>query len=74
MIEEELQKILPADRVRTRLIDRVSFASDAGFYYLLPQAVVHPKNEEEISKLFELSHRLNIPWMSKVFMISKCRI
>ena len=61
MIEEELLKILPAERVRTRLIDRVSFASDAGFYYLLPQAVVHPKNEDEISHLFALSRRFGVP-------------
>ena len=53
---DALLRILPAERVRTRLIDRVSFASDAGFYHLLPQAVVLPKTEMEIVALFRFSH------------------
>lgn len=60
-LPEQLQKILPANRVRTKYIDLVSFASDAGFYYLLPKAVVHPMNEAEIVALFELSSRNKIP-------------
>lgn len=47
--------------MRTRYIDRVSFASDAGFYYLLPMAVVQPVNETEIVSLFEFSARHNVP-------------
>jgi D-lactate dehydrogenase len=57
----ELQKILPPDRIRTRLIDRVSFASDAGFYYLVPKAIVLPASEEEIIALFRLSRELKMP-------------
>lgn len=60
-LKEELEAILPASRVRTRYIDLVSFASDAGFYYLLPKAVVQPINEDEIISLFELSSRLEVP-------------
>lgn len=58
---EELKKILPEDRIRTRYIDLVSFASDAGFYHLVPKAVVHPVNEEEIISLFKFSHNYKIP-------------
>ncbi len=58
---EELKKIIPAERVRTRLIDRVSFASDAGFYYLIPKAVVIAASEEEIAALFRFSHEQRIP-------------
>lgn len=58
---EELEKILPAERIRTRYIDLVSFASDAGFYYLLPKAVVQPVSEEEVSALFRLGKDLNVP-------------
>ncbi|MEX1241669.1 MAG: FAD-binding and (Fe-S)-binding domain-containing protein [Cyclobacteriaceae bacterium] len=54
-LRDELEKILPASRVRTRYIDLVSFASDAGFYYLLPKAVVQPVNESEITALFHFS-------------------
>ncbi|HEX8675799.1 MAG TPA: FAD-binding and (Fe-S)-binding domain-containing protein, partial [Segetibacter sp.] len=58
---EELQKILPENRIRTRYIDLVSFASDAGFYHLLPKAVVHPVSEAEIISLFQFSHSHKIP-------------
>lgn len=60
-IEEELKKILPAARIKTRYIDLVSFASDAGFYYLVPKAVVRPAGEQEIVALFKFSHQHNIP-------------
>lgn len=60
-MREELLKILPAERIRDRYIDLVSFASDAGFYYLLPKAVVQPLDEEEIVSLFQLSHNQKIP-------------
>src|SRR5580658_4049802 len=60
-IGKELSGLLPADRIRTRYIDRVTFGSDAGFYYLLPKAVVQPVSEEEIIALFGFSHRHGIP-------------
>jgi D-lactate dehydrogenase len=60
-IGKELSDLLPADRIRTRYIDRVTFGSDAGFYYLLPKAVVQPVSEEEIIALFRFSHRYGIP-------------
>ncbi len=60
-LPEQLLQLLPAERVKTRLIDRVSYASDAGFYYLLPQAVVQPVNEAEILSLFTLSHQTKTP-------------
>jgi D-lactate dehydrogenase len=60
-IGKALQELLPAERIRSRYIDRVSFGSDAGFYFLLPKAVVQPVSEEEIAALFGFSHRHNIP-------------
>jgi D-lactate dehydrogenase len=60
-IEEELSKILPPVRIKTRYIDLVSYASDAGFYYLVPKAVVQPASEMEIVSLFKFSHQHNIP-------------
>ncbi|WP_343306243.1 FAD-binding and (Fe-S)-binding domain-containing protein [Chitinophaga niabensis] len=56
-----LEAILPKDRIKTRLIDLVSYASDAGFYYLRPKAVVQPLNEKEIIALFHFSHQHKIP-------------
>ncbi|MEJ7677241.1 MAG: FAD-binding oxidoreductase [Segetibacter sp.] len=58
---EELRNILPENRIRTRYIDLVSFASDAGFYHLVPKAVVHPVSEAEIIALFQFSHFHKIP-------------
>lgn len=60
-IGKELQTLLPADRVRTRYIDRITYGSDAGFYYLVPKAVVHPVSEAEIVALFAFSRRRGIP-------------
>lgn len=57
----ELRTILPEKRIRDRYIDLVSFAADAGFYYLLPRAVVQPVNEEEVILLFQFSHQHKIP-------------
>jgi D-lactate dehydrogenase len=56
-----LSEIIPLDRIRTKYIDLVSFASDAGFYHLVPQAVVQPINEQEIIGLFKFSQAQRIP-------------
>jgi D-lactate dehydrogenase len=60
-IEKELGGILPANRIRARYIDVVSFASDAGFYHLIPKAVVQPVSETEIIALFQFSQHHKIP-------------
>lgn len=60
-LEKELNKILSAEKVKTKLIDRYAFAPDAGFYYLLPKAVVQPSTEEEIKALFSFSKTNQIP-------------
>lgn len=57
----ELENIIPANRIKTRYIDLVSYASDAGFYQLVPKAVVQPINEEEIIALFQFSQNHNMP-------------
>ena len=60
-IEQALSTILPPPRIRTRYIDLISFASDAGFYHLVPKAVVQVVNEEEVIALFHFSHLHKIP-------------
>jgi D-lactate dehydrogenase len=57
----ELEKILPSVRVKTSYIDLISFASDAGFYHLVPKAVVQPIDENEIISLFKFSQKYDIP-------------
>ncbi|WP_341837326.1 FAD-binding and (Fe-S)-binding domain-containing protein [Chitinophaga pollutisoli] len=57
----ELRKILPERLIRDRYIDLVSFASDAGFYHLVPKAVVQPETEEQITLLSRFARRHGIP-------------
>ncbi|CAL1517139.1 FAD-binding and (Fe-S)-binding domain-containing protein [Chitinophaga sp. MM2321] len=60
-IAQELSSILPENRIRSKYIDIVSFAADAGFYHLLPKAVVQPIGEAEIIALFRFSQLHKIP-------------
>ncbi|MBS1876861.1 MAG: FAD-binding oxidoreductase [Acidobacteria bacterium] len=60
-IQSELAAIVEADRVLTRPIDLISYASDASFYRLVPRAVVQSRNVEEIRNLFAFSQRAGIP-------------
>jgi D-lactate dehydrogenase len=60
-IAKELEGIFPKTRIKASLIDLVAYASDAGFYYLRPQAVVLPVSEDEIVNLFEFARKKHIP-------------
>ena len=60
-LQKELQAILPENRVRTRLIDRIAYANDASYFRLVPQAVVQPNSIGEIRSLFKLSQHMRIP-------------
>jgi len=50
----------PPDRLKTRLIDRYAYSSDASFYTLVPRAVVFPLNIDEIFLLFRLARELRV--------------
>ncbi len=56
-----LHNILSPEKVKTSLTDRYSYASDASFYYLIPQAVVQPANLNDVKALFALSEQTKIP-------------
>jgi D-lactate dehydrogenase len=59
--EQDLHKILPAERIKTRLIDRYAYASDASHFFLVPKAIVQPLNIEEIQSLFKWSRLHKMP-------------
>ncbi len=61
LLPEILSTILPKERIKTRLIDVMAYASDAGFYHLIPKAVVQPISIEEVQNLFKISVQQNIP-------------
>ena len=60
-IVSALLKFIPKERIKARLIDRVSYASDAGFYSLIPEAVVLPETIEDVKQLFAFSQKHKIP-------------
>ena len=57
-IEDGLRNLMHPDRVLTRPIDRVAFASDASVYRLIPKAVVFPRDVGEVQAIFRPFHSL----------------
>jgi len=55
----ELAALFPAPRLKTRPIDCHAWSVDAGFYTLVPKAVVFPENVEEVKALFQLARKYN---------------
>ncbi|MBS1606528.1 MAG: FAD-binding oxidoreductase [Bacteroidetes bacterium] len=51
----QLEQHFPAARLKTRLIDRHAYSSDASFYTLVPRAIVFPETVDEIKLLFRLA-------------------
>ena len=60
-LKTALNAIISPERVLTRPIDLIAFASDASFYRLIPRAVVLTNGVAEIQALFRLSHATGIP-------------
>ena len=60
-LKQELERLLPSERVKMRLIDRYAFASDASHFYLVPKAVVQPTTIAEIQQLFRFSQQKRLP-------------
>ncbi|MGH7164222.1 MAG: FAD-binding oxidoreductase, partial [Nitrospiraceae bacterium] len=60
-LKDLLARIVERERVLTRPIDRIAYASDASFYRLTPQAVVLPRTVAEIQALFRFSHEHRMP-------------
>ena len=58
---DELTRCASPERVLTRPLDRVAFASDASFYRLLPEAVVLASSVDEVQRLFAISRARSIP-------------
>ena len=60
-IKELLARIVPGERILSRPIDLIAFASDASFYRLIPKAVVLAQGIAEIQALLRFSHEQHIP-------------
>lgn len=56
-----LAGIVDRERILTRPIELIAYASDASFYRLIPRAVIQTRSIGEIQALFRLSHEQRIP-------------
>src|SRR5450759_2457331 len=57
----DLASVVGEERVLTRAIDRIAWASDASFYRLVPEAVVHAESADEVRSLFAVSRVHGVP-------------
>lgn len=53
--------IYPRDRLFTDELHRLAWGTDAGFYRLIPQIVIHSINDDEVIEIIYLADRYNIP-------------
>ena len=53
----DLERLLGPERVLSRPIDRLGRSADASIYRLIPQAVVRPRDLEEVKALLALVRR-----------------
>jgi D-lactate dehydrogenase len=60
-LRSELIELLGADRVLTRVIDLVRYASDASPYRLLPKAVVMARDANDVAKVFAYARASKVP-------------
>jgi D-lactate dehydrogenase len=60
-LHKKLTAILPPEEILDRPIDLVARSADAGFYRLIPRAVVRPRNVDDVCALFRLSREERIP-------------
>jgi D-lactate dehydrogenase len=60
-LRRELTGLLGEDRVLTRVLDLVAYASDASPYRLLPKAVVMARDAGEVANVFAYARRGGLP-------------
>jgi D-lactate dehydrogenase len=60
-LRRELIGLLGEDRVLTRVIDLIRYASDASPYRLLPKAVVMARDADDVAKVLDYGRRSGVP-------------
>src|SRR3954451_24860252 len=60
-LRSELIGLLGEDRVLTRVIDLIRYASDASPYRLLPKAVVMARDADDVAKVLAYGRRSGVP-------------
>ncbi len=54
---KEVKGILPKDRIYSDELRRLAWGTDAGFYRMVPETVLRPKNEQEVSQILQAASR-----------------
>lgn len=52
---------IPKNRIYTDELRTLSWGTDAGFYRMTPKIVVRSKDENEVSRLLQIAHQLQLP-------------
>jgi D-lactate dehydrogenase len=60
-LRRDLTGLLGADRVLTRVIDLIRYASDASPYRLLPKAVVMARDASDVAMVLDYGRRAGVP-------------
>ena len=56
-----IRRIIPKENIYTDDLRCLAWGTDAGFYRLVPRVVIRSRNEEEVSRILSLAHRLKVP-------------
>lgn len=61
LLLKALRGRIPADRIYTDELRRLTWGTDAGFYRLTPQVVIRSASEEEVAAVLAAASRLHLP-------------
>ena len=59
---EEIQGVLPEERVYTDELRTLAWGTDASFYRLTPKVVLRAKDEKEVSQIVTIANRHGLPF------------
>jgi len=57
----DIKKHIPSDRIYTDDMQLLAWGTDAGFYRLIPQAVIQSANEREVIEILKIANKYNLP-------------
>ncbi|MDR1808914.1 MAG: FAD-binding oxidoreductase [Prevotella sp.] len=58
---QEIAQTVPSKRIFTDAMRRLAWGTDAGFYRLVPQVIIHSANEDEIISIIKAAQKYRIP-------------
>lgn len=58
---EEISYKIPTDRLNRDYMRRLAWGTDAGFYRLIPQLVIHAENEDEVIEIVKAAQKYLVP-------------